>query len=36
MINEEIISLARSTIHNGRDLVDVMNNNECGLPLLVA
>ena len=41
MTNDEIISLARSTIQNGRDLrdlVDVMNNadHECGLPLLVA
>ena len=36
MTNDEIISLARSAIQNGRDLVDVMNNNECGLPLLVA
>ena len=36
MTNEEIISLARRTIQNGRDLVDVMNNNECGLPLMVA
>ena len=37
MTNDEIISLARSTIQNGRDLVDVMNNadHECGLPLLV-
>jgi hypothetical protein len=36
--NEEIISLARSTIQNGSDLVDVMNNadHECGLPLSVA
>jgi hypothetical protein len=38
MTNDEIISLARSTIQNGRDLVDVMNNegHECWLPLLVA
>jgi len=36
MTNEEIISLARGTIQNGRDLVDVMNNadHECGLPLI--
>ena len=38
MTNDEIISLARSTIQNGRDLVDVMNNadHEFGLPLTVA
>jgi hypothetical protein len=37
MTNEEIISLARSTIQNGRDLVDVINNadHEC-MPLMVA
>ena len=40
MTNEEIISLARSTIQNGRDVVDVvdeMNNADHEwLPLLVA
>ena len=30
MTNEEIILLARSTIQNGRDLVDVMNNADHG------
>ena len=30
MTNDEIISLARSTIQNGRDLVDVMNNADHG------